>query len=376
MQLEQYRVESTDLPSGLKPLSNKPDLVLVFASSELMSGPGFFEWLTQAYPFSALAGCSTAGEIHHASVDDNGVVICEVTFASSHCVVVSETADNPRACHEAGIRLANKIDSDKLKGVIIFGPGVNVNGSAIVDGMGSILGAIPISGGLAADGDLWQQTYTLTTEGIASSAICAICLYGDALTIECGSFGGWEPFGPLRKITKHDDNILYELDNRPALDLYKQYLGEYADQLPISGLYFPMEMVHLPNKRAGIIRTIADVDEHSGSLILAGDIEPDSYMRLMHTSTDGLINGAEAAASQIGYSEKIRLALLVSCIGRKIMMGDEVEEEIEVVKMRLGPSTMTTGFYAYGEICPAPDSPVCRFHNQTMTLAVITEGQS
>ncbi|WP_461482544.1 FIST signal transduction protein [Porticoccus sp.] len=376
MHVEQYRVESADLPSGLKSRSDKPDLVLIFASPDIISRPGFFESVTATYPHSALAGCSTAGEIYHTHVCDHGLVICEISFVSSRCAVVSEAINRPTECYQAGVRLARKMELPGLKGVIVFGPGVDVNGSAIVDGMGSILGAIPVSGGLAGDGGLWRQTYTLTAEGIASAAICAIGLYGEALSIEYGSFGGWEPFGPLRKITRHEANILYELDNRPALDLYQQYLGEYAEQLPVSGLYFPMEMVRLPNKQAGIIRTIADVDEDSGSLILAGDMEPDSYMRLMHTSTDGLINGAEAAASQIGYSEKNRLALVVSCFGRKVLMGDEVEEEIEVVRMRLGLSTTTTGFYSYGEICPAPDSPRCRFHNQTMTLTVITEGLS
>lgn len=355
-------------------MSNKPDLVLVFAAPDIISEPAFFDALTSAYPSSTLAGCSTAGEIFHTQVTDNTAVISEISFSSSRCVVVSEKVNGPSDSNAAGASLANKMELPGLKGVIVFGPGVNVNGSAFVDGMSSVLGDIPISGGLAGDKGVFEKTYILTPEGVDCSALSAVCLYGEALSIEHSSFGGWEPFGPLRKVTKHDENTLHELDGRPAVDLYKLYLGEYAKELPASGLYFPLEMIRPGNKQRGIIRTIMSLDDQSGSLILAGDIDPEGYMRLMHASTDGLINGADAAAAQISPSGQLRLALLVSCVGRKMIMSDEVSEEVEAVKMRLGPSTMTTGFYSFGEICPCADTAKCFFHNQTMTLTVISEG--
>ncbi|TNF37824.1 MAG: hypothetical protein EP315_02090 [Gammaproteobacteria bacterium] len=374
MQLEQYRVDGCDLHHGLTPLLDKPDLVLVFAASSVMASATLFQALKAAYPQSALAGCSTAGEIHHASVDDEGVVITELCFDSSRCSVVSAKMEGSHLCYDAGAWLARQIDRSNLTHVLLFSPGVNVNGSAVIDGMASILENVPISGGLAGDGNRFQQTYTLTPDGIEPDTLCAVCFYGDRLTVEYSCFGGWEPFGPLRKITGHDDNILHELDGRPALDLYKQYLGEYACELPASGLLFPLEMVNLSNKDAGIIRTTLAVNEKTGSLIMAGNIDPDCYMRLMHASIDGLIHGAEAAAAKISSSGKTRLALLVSCIGRKLVMGDETCEELEMVKFRLGTNTMTTGFYSYGEICPSEETRLSRLHNQTMTITVISEG--
>ena len=373
MHVKQYRLAAVDLPSGLQPRSERPDLVLIFAAPEIISEAGFFDVLTAAYPDSTLAGCSTAGEILYTEVSDHSAVVTEITFASCRCTAVSATIQNSKHSFDAGANLANKIAMSDLRAVMVFGPGVNVNGSAIVDGIASVLGEIPISGGLAGDGGLFEKTYILTPEGVDSSALTAVCLYGDALTVEYSSFGGWQPFGPLRKVTRHEDNILHELDGRPAVDLYKLYLGEYASELPTSGLYFPLEMTRPEDKGSGIIRTIMGLDDNSGSLILAGDIDPKAYMRLMHTSADGLINGADIAASRIGHADKFRLALLVSCFGRRLMMGDEVGEEAEVVSMRLGAATMTTGFYSFGEICPSADTHKCYFHNQTMTISVISE---
>ncbi len=373
MRVEQVRLEASELVSGFRPVSKNPDLVLIFAAPEIISLPGFFETLKSSYPSSLLTGCSTAGGIYHTEVLENTVVICEITFTSSRCSVITEQVAGNRDSFDAGRKLAEKVDMSGLRAVILLAPGVDINGSAIVDGMVSVLGDIPISGGLAGDEGAFQQTFTLTPEGVDETSLVAICLYGENLSIEYSSFGGWQPFGPLRKVTRHQGNTLQELDGRPALELYKRYLGEYASELPKSGLYFPLEMVHPDNRENGLIRTIMSVDDQTGDLILAGDIDPECYMRLMHASTDGLINGADVAASRISPSDHDRLALLVSCVGRKIIMCDEVCEEIEAVKMRLGPSTATTGFYSFGEICPSLDARQCQFHNQTMTLTVISE---
>lgn len=375
MRVEQYRLDADSLQTGLKPLQTSPDLVLVFASKALSQDSTLFDQLLSAYPDSALAGCTTAGEICGDEVSDDGASICEVTFDEGRCEVVTAPVAGISHSFEAGEELAKQLPTAGLRAVIVLGPGVDVNGSAIVDGMASVLGGtVPISGGLAGDGADFHETATLSARGFLSREICAIGLYGKSLSLEYGSFGGWEPFGPMRKVTRCDGNILYELDNKPALDLYKQYLGEYASELPSSALLFPLEMVSAARQESGIIRTILGIDEEAGSLILAGDIDANGYLRLMHTSIDGLIEGAETAADNISANDAHRLAILVSCVGRKLVMGDEVSEEVEAVNMRLGPQTASVGFYSYGEICPSQKLLRCDLHNQTMTLTVLSEG--
>jgi hypothetical protein len=264
-----------------------------------------------------------------------------------------------------------------LRAILIFGQGVQVNGSAILAGLIDVVGAdIPITGGLAGDGGAFSQTWVLDEQGLSSKRVTCIGLYGEALRFSHGSFGGWAPFGPARKVTRSDHNILYELDGEPALQVYKRYLGDHAKGLPASGLLFPFAMLGSDHSEVGLIRTILGVDEASGSLTLAGDIEAQGYLKLMHASTDALVDGAEVAAhaaldmqSQSGPG----LALLVSCVGRKLVMGGRVDEEVEAVADVFGDKAVLTGFYSYGEISPMAGKPECKLHNQTMTITYLSE---
>ena len=185
------------------------------------------------------------------------------------------------------------------------------------------------------------------------------------------------PFGPARKVTRSAGNLLHELDGEPALDVYKRYLGVHASGLPASGLLFPFAMLGSDHRETGLIRSILGVDEREGSLTLAGEIDPHGYLKLMHASTDALVGGAEAAAEAVQASIPAQaqgLALLVSCVGRKLVMGGRVEEEVEAVGSVLGPQALLAGFYSYGEIGPLAASGACRLHNQTMTVTWIGEG--
>jgi hypothetical protein len=277
----------------------------------------------------------------------------------------------------------------------MFGKGVGINGSALIEGLTAEIGcATPVSGGLAGDGGAFIRSLTLTPSGFHEDRVVAVGLYGSGLRFGSGSYGGWAAFGPARKITRCEGTLLLELDGQPALDLYRQYLGEYASQLPASGLLFPFEMLDSGGDSVGLIRTILGIDEARGALVLAGDIDPAGFLRLMHASTDNLIDGAETAARracdalavQSGDALRVQsgdglnvgsgdaLGLLVSCIGRKLVMGDAVDEEVEAVAGALGKSVTLTGFYSNGEMGPFASAMDCKLHNQTMTVTFIGEG--
>ena len=276
----------------------------------------------------------------------------------------------------AGGRLAREIAAADLRAVLVFGQGVNINGSALVEGMNEVLGtSIPITGGLAGDNGAFAQTWTLGREGASDRAVVAVGLAGEGLQVGHGSFGGWETFGPARKVTRCENNVLYQLDGEPALEVYKRYLGEYARDLPSSGLLFPVAMVG-DGDEVGLIRTILGIDEKLGSLTLAGEILQDGYLKLMHASTDALVDGAEAAARAVQAMGRLpapALAILVSCVGRKLVMGDRVDEEIEAVAAVLGKDAVCAGFYSYGEISPFAPGMSCKLHNQTMTITTLAE---
>ncbi|MGS0753987.1 FIST signal transduction protein [Roseateles sp. GG27B] len=277
--------------------------------------------------------------------------------------------------------VSEQLPSLGLRAVLIFGQGVAVNGSALIQGMSDVLGAtIPITGGLAGDAAAFKETWVLDHTGVHNDRLVCVGFYGESLSYSHGSAGGWAPFGPARRVTRSENNVLFELDGEPALDVYKRYLGDYAKDLPAAGLLFPLAMLGNDHTEAGLIRTILATDETRGSLTLAGDIDPEGYLRLMHASTDALVEGAEVAAQVVTLTPSHvldegaqSLAVLVSCVGRKLVMGGRVDEEIEAVADVFGPLTLLTGFYSNGEISPLPGTHACKLHNQTMTITRFAE---
>jgi len=355
--------------------SLQPQLVLAFGSvAALCSGA---DVLKQAFPGAHLAGCSTAGEISTQGVADGSLVVTAVAFDHSRVVQVSTELSRMEESQAAGRRLAQGLELQGLKAIMFFGQGVQINGSAVLAGLTEVVGSgVLITGGLAGDGGAFAQTWVLTDAGASSSRLVCLGFYGEALHFSHGSYGGWSPFGPARKVTRAVNNVLFELDGESALDVYKRYLGAHAKDLPASGLLFPFAMLGEDHSERGLIRTILGVNEADGSLTLAGDIESGGYLKLMHASTDGLVGGAETAAQAtlpLRGDGGAGLAMLVSCVGRKLVMGGRVEEEVEAVADVLGAGTTLTGFYSYGEISPFSKEVECKLHNQTMTITYLTE---
>lgn len=370
--------KASQLSTGLAALqAPDADLLLVFAAVEYFTTAGFVEALRAACPRAILLGCTTAGEITGDGVNDGSCTLTAIQFAHTATRCASTRLAGMDDSLAAGERLGRQLAAPDLKAVLLFGPGVQINGSALVSGLGGRLGsALPITGGLAGDGGAFRQTFTLGPDGISDQGVVAVGLYGEHLHFSHGSFGGWEAFGPPRKVTRCAGNILFELDGEPALAVYKRYLGEHAQGLPASGLLFPFAMLGEDYSSAGLIRTILGVDEATGSLTLAGEIIANGYLKLMHSSTEKLVLGAETAARSARETAPTtgqQLAILVSCVGRKLVMGERVDEEVEAVAEVFGQSTVLTGFYSYGEISPFKHGSSCLLHNQTMTITCLAE---
>lgn len=386
MRVEQVIIDNLDtsaatLTGSLSSLNAmQPQLVLVFASPLWFARSDFLPTLCGALPGAQLAGCSTAGEIGGNSVHNQSCVVTALRFAAASPTLATDSVVNLEDSAAAGGRLAQQLAPAAPGSVLLFAPGLDVNGSALVEGLAAGLPAgVRIMGGLAGDDGAFKQTWTLTNDGISPRGVVAVGLPA-SIQVGHGSFGGWKPFGPARKVTRCAGNILQELDGEPALAVYKRYLGDHAKDLPASGLLFPFEMLSADHSAVGLIRTILGVNEADGSLILAGDIQADGFLRLMHASTDALVDGAEAAASNtrdvLAMEPGKGLAILVSCVGRKLVMGGRVDEEVETVGDVLGQAVTLTGFYSYGEISPFKSGSAgmeCKLHNQTMTITCLAE---
>ena len=350
--------------------------MLVFAAPEYMDRPHALAALRDAYPTSKLIGCSTAGEISGPFVNDASLSVALVQFEYSAVAVVSAEIKQVAASLAAGETLARQLNHEDLRAVFVLSDGLNVNGSELIKGLNSALPAnVVVTGGLAADGDRFKRTWVIRNGLPETGVITAVGLYGDRLRITHGSRGGWDTFGPERRVTRSEGNVLYELDGKPALELYKEYLGERASGLPATGLLFPLSIRQDVADARQLVRTILSVDEAKQSMIFAGDI-PVGYMaQLMRANFDRLVSGASLAADQAACNTAASgplLAVAISCVGRRLVLGERIEEETEITLEHLPAGARQVGFYSYGEISPYATGS-CDLHNQTMTLTTFSE---
>lgn len=353
-----------------------PSVVLSFGSPAALLETDALAELRRAYPGAHHFGCSTAGEIRGTTVSDDSIVATAIEFAVSRveasCVRVEDSAHS----YEAGAALATALPGNGLRHAFVLCDGLAVNGSELVKGLHSRLpNDVTVTGGLSGDGARFKQTLVVW-DGVPRTGLAAILgFYGDELHVGYGSLGGWDPFGPERMITRSSGNVLYEVDGRSALALYKTYLGEHAAGLPATGLLFPLSL-RAGEDEPGVVRTILAIDEEAQSMTFAGDVPQGSYARLMKANFDRLIDGAVGAAkrSRVTAQSSTQLAILISCVGRKLVLGQRIEEEVEGVRGVLGPAAILAGFYSYGEISPFTPSARCELHNQTMTITTLSEG--
>ena len=363
-------------PEPLGRLGGSAQLVLVFGSTSILREKESFDRIKKAYPCAHLLGCSTAGEIYRTTVSEDSLVVTAIRFDSTQLKGVRARITDVEESFQVGENLARTLAGNDLVHVFVLSDGLRVNGSDLVKGLISHLTPqVSVTGGLSGDGERFKETLVLWDDPPERDTIAALGLYGGHLRVGYGSLGGWDPFGPERLITQSKANVLYELDGKSALELYKKYLGEHAKELPAAGLLFPLSL-RTKEGETGVVRTILGINEEEQSMTFAGDVPQGAYARLMKANFDRLIDGSIGAAKTsyeaIGSSCP-DLAILISCVGRKLVLKQRIEEEVEGVREIMGAQTILTGFYSYGEISPFTPGAKCELHNQTMTITTFSE---
>ncbi len=363
-------------PAASGRLSASAQLVLVFGSRAALCGTDVVDDIRRAYPSAHITGCSTAGEIFDTRVLDDCAVATAIAFRDTPLAFASVPLADSAASEEAGASLGRLITSGDLRHVLVLSDGLHVNGSELVRGLARVLpDDVTVTGGLSADGTRFAETAVVVNGRPQDRVVSAVGLRGTSIRVGFGSLGGWDQFGPERIVTRAKGNVLYELDGQSALGLYRRYLGEEASGLPASGLLFPLSI--RPDRESdGVVRTILSVSDSDDTMTFAGDLPEGSYARLMRANFDRLIEGASGAArvsAQAIGERQTELALLISCVGRKMVLKQRVEEEVESVREILGPTPVLTGFYSYGEISPFTPTARCELHNQTMTITTLAE---
>jgi hypothetical protein len=367
-------VDGLAMPAGVQ-------LLLVFGARALLQDPALFPALRRACPAALIAGCSTAGEICGTEVLDDSIVLTAISFDATQVAMVAAEVGSADDSHRAGAALSERLLGEQLCHVLVFADGLRINGSELVQGLREALpAAVNVTGGLAGDGADFGTTLVLADEPAQPGVAVAIGFYSPSLRVGYGSVGGWDAFGPERLVTRAEGNVLYELDGESALSLYRTYLGPQAAALPAAALpaaalHFPLAL-HLPGSDSYVVRSVLGIDEAQQSITFAGDIPAGCTVRLMKANfnrlVDGAIRAAEDNCAQLG-GQAPELAILISCIGRKRVLQQRIEEETEGVAEVLGAQAVLAGFYSYGEIAPHRALGRCELHNQTMTVTTFRE---
>ncbi len=364
-----------DLPAS-SPLPTA-SLVLVFGSVKRFGEAKLQNVLKARYPSAQIIGCSTSGEITADGVFDDSLQITAILWEKTVQRVTHVKMSGMQNSFETAAGLAKQLKSDGLKAVLVYSDGLNVNGSELLEGFKSILGEIPVMGGMAGDGFNFSKTLQLFNETISDGLVIAVGLYGDHLVAATGVGLGWKPYGPPRKVTKSDKNVVFELDGKPALPLYKMYIGEHSSKgLPGSGLKFPFAIIEEGKRDIEKIRTLLAIDNGTNSLTFAGNVDEGETVRFCQATHDRLVEGAGDAAHLVAdhhATNQPGLAVCVSCVGRKGVMAEQVADEVKLVQQIMGSQTALTGFYAYGEFAPRPGTSDSVLHNQTMAIGYLSE---
>lgn len=351
-------------------------LILVFASPHYRAENWVLQELNRTFGSSIVMGCSTAGEIAGAELLHDSVTVLALRFECTEIRGASVSLVDFDGAYEAGSALTRQLASSGLRGMFLLSDGLRVNGSQLVDGVNAVLPSDAVlTGALAGDEDRFENTWVFSEGQIATGRIAAVGFYGDAVELYHGYGGGWGILGIEREVTRADRNTLYELDGQPALALYKRYLGDLSASLPASGLLFPLAILD-ENGEEAYVRTILGVDEAEQSIVFAGDIPEGSIVTLTSAGNDDLVEGADRAARCLMLNAAKNAwpaaCIAISCVGRRMVMKQVTEDELETVMHRLPPDAAMAGFYSYGEIAPH-NGGYAALHNQTMTLTLIRE---
>jgi hypothetical protein len=356
------------------------NLVLFFGARQALACGARYRELRTMFPNAHILGCSTGGQIVNDDVTDDEIAVATLRFDATRLRLACEAASVPEDSRSCGEAIGRSLTAEDLVGIFVLSDGLNVNGSELVAGMTSLVEPrVSVTGGLAGDGAKFQETLVGADCEPRKQTVAAIGFYGPSIRIGHGSAGGWDEFGPRRRISRSRGNVLFELDGEPALDLYERYLGEDdVKGLPGTALLFPLRIRNPGRPDHDIVRTILAVDHKARSMTFAGDVPEGWVAQLMRGNFDRLAAGAAKAARQAAASNPEtrsgdQVAVLVSCIGRRLLMGQHTIDEVAAANAELGADVSRLGFYSYGEISPHSASGVCELHNQTMTVTTISE---
>lgn len=365
--------ELEDFVSNLALDGFKPNLAIAFTSTvlDLEEMSGLFNRLE-----IDVIGYSTAGEIYDGALYDG--VTCGLLFSldqSHYRIFSSEYAEIGafEAGREIGSAACGAFESPAL---IIGSGGISVDAEQLVSGLKAGLGGeAPIFGGLAADDLRLETTFIFTREKVTSNGVMALVLDNNIIEVVGLATSGWQGVGMENVVTKAEGNVIYTINDEPALDAFIKYFG-YFDNSEVKGkiistisAQYPLQIMR--DDGSTILRSPLIGSEEERTLILAGGVRQGDRFKFSISPGFEVIDQTIEEFGDL-YKEvgDVDALVLFSCKGRHAALGPLLEDEISgIYKFWRKPMT---GFFTYGEIGPTKKG-ICEFHNETCSLVLLRE---
>ncbi len=362
----------------LNNLENKIDADLVFYCFDRKCiQESDFNKIQSLFPTSDLVGFSTSGHYISNEIEDDNIVYAALKFESSSVKVQTYNISDFSNSGELGEGIAKNIEElSKVKGIGIISDGGQVNGTELMTGLSMNLdNKIPIFGGMAGDQARFEATMTGLNEMPSHGNVIVISFIGEKLNISTAHDDGWSSMGMEFTITSSEGNILNTADNKNIYDMLHELLEpENEDEFNRNTLFYPFSLT--TDDGVSVIRTPIKVNHKEKTLVYAGDMPQGAKITLMKSNTMDLLDSAMHATTATKNEDKLESFLFaISCVGRRVVLGDMASEEYEEIS-NIYDKAKILGFYSYGEFTrSAGDDSYCKMHNQTFTLASISEGK-
>ncbi len=379
MQVQLYRyTDDWDRPLDAR-LDSDTTLVLLFGEI----GPqrdqhAALRSVCATFPRSIKSGGSRGSDIYEGRLEEYALVLAVIRFEKSRLKRAEYSVTSTEDSHRAGHALGKALQHDDLRGVFLIGAGERIDEEALTLGINrSLSEKVVVTGGVTTHNYRRQTTHILSEDcQTRTDSVSAVGYYGDAIRFIASRQEGWERFGIEYKITSSRGNILYTLNHRPALEVYKNHLGKLADKLPGIAARFPLAIQSGHTHRAPKIHTIIGIDEARQALLFAQDIPAGHYAMFMKADAHRLLLGACEAARNLSHAyhppASEALNITVSSMRRKRLLLHRTDEEPKMVRHFLPSGIHQVGFYSDGTIAPT-GSGQSTADRQTLVLTLIWE---
>ena len=325
----------------------------------------------------AIFGESTAGEFTDSGIEKNSAAILLLDISPENFSILFEDMkgksgrDVARQIGETGKRIFQH------PAVILSASHIETAGEGVMEGMIDAMGAdATIVGGIAGDDLMLSGGFVFTNNKFSHRGIMALFIDQDKISVLGYAVSGWKAVGTPKRITKSEGNLVYSIDDQPALDMVVKFIGlkvnteDANDLFKEIGLSYPMQIEK--DKGAPTMIPFIMYNPATKAILCGGNIPQGSVMRFSLPPDFDVIDSVIDSARLVKASSlpEVDAMIVFSCIGRLTSLGPLAADEINGLKDVW--NVPLAGYFSYGEFGRV-DGGNLDFHGSTCSWVVLKE---